>query len=260
MAVNTRAGPDGCREFLTATWPSARCATSTQLPPVGPLRLLFTHRVPISSVAGMPLRTLVILRILQFVDDLVDERRSFLRLVGHDAQPFHGEQIAVHFGLLVEVERTGQVLDVDHVREVTLGEPQDTESGGRRVAANAVRDDLEREVGPRAPFPQVAQLFELDVRASDRAAQGRLVDDDPELELALAEPALALLAQHHMPLGLLDGEVAERDDRGRVLLGLQQARYQLRLVDPDGPRGLLHAYVGLEPLRQDVVVAVPPAG
>jgi len=34
---NTSAGPDGCREFLTATWPSARNATSTQLPPVGPL-------------------------------------------------------------------------------------------------------------------------------------------------------------------------------------------------------------------------------
>src|ERR1700691_4301882 len=108
MAVNTRAGREECRESLTATWPSARCATSTQLPPVGPLRLLLTHRVPVSSTADMPLRTLVILRILQFVDDLVDELRSSLRLVSHDAQPFHSEQVPVNFGLLVEVEGTGE--------------------------------------------------------------------------------------------------------------------------------------------------------
>jgi Domain of unknown function (DUF397) len=43
-AGNTRARPAGCREFLTPTRPPGRTATSTQLPPVGPLYVLFTHR------------------------------------------------------------------------------------------------------------------------------------------------------------------------------------------------------------------------
>ena len=36
--MNTRVGPAGCRESRTATWPPGSRATSTQLPPCGPLR------------------------------------------------------------------------------------------------------------------------------------------------------------------------------------------------------------------------------
>jgi Domain of unknown function (DUF397) len=56
-AGNTRAGPAGRREFLTATRRPARIATSTQLPPVGPLRVLFTHRAPGGPAADVPART-----------------------------------------------------------------------------------------------------------------------------------------------------------------------------------------------------------
>ena len=80
------------------------------------------------------------------------------------------------------------------------------------------------------------------------------------LSLPLAEPALPFLPQHDEPLGLLEREVAERDHRGRVVLRLQQPGDELRLVHPDRPRRLLHPDVGLEPVGQDVVVAVPPAG
>ena len=50
---NSSAGPAGCREFLTATRPSPRHATSTQLPPVGPLRVLFTQRAAVRPVASL---------------------------------------------------------------------------------------------------------------------------------------------------------------------------------------------------------------
>jgi len=43
-------------------------------------------------------------------------------------------------------------------------------------------------------------------------------------------------------------------------MGLQQAGDELRLVDADQRRGLFHPDVGLEPVGQDVVVPVPPAG
>ena len=107
--------------------------------------------------------------------------------------------------------------------------------------------------------PQVTQLAELDIDAGHRAAQRHLVDKHPEPQLPLPEPALALLAEDGVPLPVLDREVAEREHGRRVLLGLQQAGYELRLVDADRSRGLFHADIRLEPVRQDVVVPVPPA-
>jgi hypothetical protein len=103
-AGNTRVRAAGCRELLTATCPSARTATSTQLPPVGPLYELFTHRV-----------TSFTARALQLLDEVVDDLPAPLRIVSHDAQPFHREQVAVDVGLLVEVERAGQVFHVHDV-------------------------------------------------------------------------------------------------------------------------------------------------
>src|SRR5450432_3046283 len=53
--VKIRAGPSECRELRMATSPAGRKATSTQFPPVGPLRRLLTHVTPASALAGMPL-------------------------------------------------------------------------------------------------------------------------------------------------------------------------------------------------------------
>src|ERR1700735_5214551 len=58
--VKTSAGPLGSRELRIAIWPPARKATSTQLPPVGPLWLLLIHFAPVSALASMPLRMLLI--------------------------------------------------------------------------------------------------------------------------------------------------------------------------------------------------------
>ena len=91
-AVNTRAGPAGCRESRTATWPSGNCATSTQLPPCGPLRRLLRHVTPGSSAAGIPLRMLMRL-VLQLVDDRGDDSGCLARPRTDDAEPLHGPPV-----------------------------------------------------------------------------------------------------------------------------------------------------------------------
>ena len=152
------------------------------------------------------------------------------------------------------------MFQVRHVGKISLAEPQDGESAQDGVTAQAGRDDLQREVLPAAEAEQVAKLVEHDFLASHRPPQRGLLDDRPELEPSLGEPALPFLAQDDVPLGLADRDVAEPEHGGRVLLRLQQAWYQLRLVHADRGRGLFHPDVGLEPVRQDVVVPVPPAG
>src|SRR5262245_40095922 len=135
-AVNTRAGPAGCRELRTATWPSGSCATSTQLPPCGPLRRLLRHVTPGSSAAGIPLPMLIRL-VLQLVDDRGEDSGRLAGPGADDAEPLHGQQVTVHVRFLVEVERAGQVLQVGDVRQVRLAEPEDAEPARRRVAAHA---------------------------------------------------------------------------------------------------------------------------
>src|SRR6266704_6862288 len=123
-AVNTRAGPAGCREFRIATWPSGRFATSTQLPPCGPLRRLLRHVTSARSAAGIPLRMLIRL-VLQLVDDRGEDSRRLARLGADDAEALHGQQVQVHVRFLVEVERAREVLQVGDIRQIRLAEPQD---------------------------------------------------------------------------------------------------------------------------------------
>src|SRR4029077_8463781 len=99
-----------------ATWPSGNRATSTQLPPCGPLRRLLRHVTPGSSAAGIPLRMLIRL-VLQLVDDRGEDSGCLARPRTDDAEPLHGQQVAVHVGFLVEIERAGEVLQVGDVRQ-----------------------------------------------------------------------------------------------------------------------------------------------
>src|SRR5260221_14145781 len=57
--VKIRAGPWGCRELRIAICPSARKATSTQLPPVGPLWRLLIQLASVRVLASIPLRMLL---------------------------------------------------------------------------------------------------------------------------------------------------------------------------------------------------------
>jgi hypothetical protein len=56
------------------------------------------------------------------------------------------------------------------------------------------------------------------------------------------------------------GWLGELDDGAGDLGGLQQVGYELWLVSADDCAGLFQAEVGLEPVRDDVAVLVPPAG
>src|SRR5439155_258126 len=231
-AVNTRAGPAGCRELRTATWPSGRFATSTQLPPCGPLRRLLRHVTSGRSAAGIPLRMLIRL-VLQLVDDRGEDPGRLARLGADDAEPLHSQQVTVHVRFLVEVKRTGEMLQVRDIRQVRLAEPQEAEPARRGMAAHADRGDLQREVLPAAQAEQVAELVTQDLDAPDRPPQRGLLDDGPQLEPPLGEPPLPFLAQDDMPLRIADRDVAHGEDGGRVLVRLQQAGDELAFVNAD---------------------------
>src|ERR1700683_4228078 len=155
--------------------------------------------------------------------------RCLARLGAYDAQPLNGQQIAVDIGFLVEVESAGEVLQVRHVRKVRVAEPQDGEPAGYRVTAHVGRNDLQGKVLPAAEAEQVAELVAQDFLASDRPPQRRLLDDRPEPEASLGEPALPFLAQDDVPFRFADRDVAKCENGGGVLGRLQQAGYELRL-------------------------------
>ena len=104
--------------------------------------------------------------------------------------------------LPVEVQRLGQALDVDDVRQAVLGELQDGEAVWY-APAGPERHDLQGESRALARCTQVAELFEVGLSACYGLAQRGLVQDDPELQLAVAEPALPLLAQLDELAGVL---------------------------------------------------------
>ena len=136
---------------------------------------------------------------LQLVDDRGQDARRVVRLRGHDAEAFHGQQVPVDVGFLIEVESAGEVFQVSHVRQVRLREPQYGEPAGHGVAAHAARDDLQGEIRPVAQTEQVAELIMQDLLAADRPPQRRLLDDGPQLEPPFGEPALPFLSQDDMP-------------------------------------------------------------
>jgi hypothetical protein len=68
------------------------------------------------------------------------------------------------------------------------------------------------------------------VWAADGTAQCDLIDDRPQVNPARSEAALALFAQHDQAAHLIEGKVTEGQDRGRLLLGLQQARHELGVI------------------------------
>ena len=99
---------------------------------------------------------------------------------------------------------------------------------------------------------------------TDRATEYGLVDDRPEPDRGrrTVQHLLSADAQRDAALDLLgrDQPATELDDGSHVLRGLQQAGDELQLVGTDQLRGGFEAEVGVEPARQHVAEAVPPAG
>lgn len=126
------------------------------------------------------------------------------------------------------------------------------------------RGDLERHIGQLRGLEQLVDLRAHHLRAADRAAQGRLVHHRPETGgVRTGEQFLALHAQGDMALDVVRARLpdgAGLQHPARVVLGLEQAGDEVRLVGADEGGRALQADVHGEPARQDVVEPLPPAG
>jgi len=101
------------------------------------------------------------------------------------------------------------------------------------MRTSAERDHLERAVRSGYDLGQVLQLRFHDVSTADHPPQCRLIDDDPELQgRRLREQRLTLHASLHPVFDLLIGGSRKHaaDDRAGIVLGLEQARQERRLV------------------------------
>ena len=92
--------------------------------------------------------------VVDLVDDLVDDRRSRGRRLRVDAQLVHQVLVRVHVGCSGEILRAGDLLEVDHVVELGLGEAQDGDGADPAdVPAVAERKHLDGDVRRAWPSP-----------------------------------------------------------------------------------------------------------
>src|SRR4051794_37872715 len=100
LRPKTRAGPFRFLESRTATTPGRFTATSTQSPPLPPLRLLLCQMAPDRSTIGL-------------LDDRADE---IVRFGGAecDVLQFRPDRLVrLDFGNFIQVEGPGEVLAID---------------------------------------------------------------------------------------------------------------------------------------------------
>src|SRR4029077_4512626 len=101
---------------------------------------------PGSGSGGLP--SLVTDGCLHLLHDLFEELGGGHGGVGLRAEAVHDLHVVVHVPAVVQVQGTGEVLEVDHVGEIGRGEPQDGEGPARGgVAPAAERHDLDGDVG-----------------------------------------------------------------------------------------------------------------
>ena len=68
--------------------------------------------------------------------------------LGLDAQPLHRGRVVIDIVALVQVQGAGELLDIDDVGQVGIGEAQDAEgTAGRGVPADVERYDLQLHIG-----------------------------------------------------------------------------------------------------------------
>ena len=238
----------------SGAWSGAGVLGPEALPPRPFLDLLTDYGSPWAARGAHPR--------LDVGEDLLEHLGGVRHRLGLEAELLHDLQVAVHLDRLVQVERAGQLLDVDDVLQVRLGEPEDAErSAHGRVRTGAERQDLQCHRRVIHHLGEVLQLLADDFPAADRAAKRALVDHDPELRrVGPAQDLLAAGPQLAPPRDLFLGFRGALADQGAgVAFGLQQPRHELDLVGPDDRRGRLQAHVGLQPGGEDVGIGVPPA-
>ena len=186
---------------------------------------------------------------------------TFFRWVDLRAEPMPHVDVVLHVRRLVQVQRTGEVLEVDHIGQVLHGKAQNRErAAGRRVDASAEGGDLQRHVGQLVEFEQVRHLRPAQRAAARWAVQRCLVDHRPQLRGVRGgqqSPGGDAEGRHAAPPP--PGCCARAGTTARAYsFGLQQSRDELHLVGADHRGGVLHGHVRLEPRRQQILVALPP--
>jgi hypothetical protein len=154
-------------------------------------------------------------------------------------------------------------VDIDDIRNGRLGELHQREGPGHaRVGAGAERYDLQCDLGKLGGLGKVPELPIHHLPPADLAAQRGLVDDPPELERAVAaQDVLPFHPDLDPPLDLIaaGGREPAADHGPGVVLGLQQAGHEQRLVVPDAAGLPLEADIGGVLLGQHRLVRVQPA-
>src|SRR5208282_3873697 len=121
--------------------------------------------------------------VLQHVAQYV---RGAFRRLALDAEPLHNLAVPLHVFALVEVEGAGELLEVDHIRQVLVGKAHDRERAGLgNRPAGPERRDLERDPGVLGDLDQVLKLLPEHRGAAHRAPQRGLVHDRPQAGTAL---------------------------------------------------------------------------
>src|SRR2546421_5762912 len=167
-------------------------------------------------------------------EDAVEYVEGTLGRLRLDTQHFHRGGVLVDVFALVQVHRAGELFDVDHVGQFGVGEAQDAvRAAGRRVPADLEWDDLDPDVGQLRRGDQRLDLAAHHLDAADRTAQGRLVDDHPQLyRFGPGEDLLPADPQLHPVRELLVGDAPppQQYDSAGVIAGLQQPREQLHVL------------------------------
>src|SRR5579875_3145485 len=209
--VQSRTGPSGNREFRTAIWS-----------PGSPAAVVLSCWCIVYP---------------SFLKDPAQDVAGAFGWVALHAETLHDLGVPLDFVALVQIHGAGQVLEVDHIRQIEVGEPHQGEPAGLGgVATRTERHDLKRDVRLLGRRDQPLDLAPHDGGAAHRAAQHRLVQDHPQMRWrGPAEQPLPVHPQADPVLDLLrrGAALAQLDDSPRVVRGLQQAGDELKLVEAD---------------------------
>src|SRR6266498_144419 len=155
----------GSLELRTAICPPGSRAISTQLP-CELLYRLFCHLTWDNCTDSMAAASSVLSAVCGIViawccllENPAEDLDSATRRCALNTETVHSRHVGVHVIAFIQVERAGELLGVDHVREIRLREPQDGECPGLGgMGADVERQHLKGDVRQLGGLDQVLEL------------------------------------------------------------------------------------------------------
>ena len=118
-----------------------------------------------------PWRTVARTQRSEFFEDLAEDFGGAGGGLGLQAQTFHHREVVVHVISLVQIESTGELFEVDHIRQIGLGETQDAErAASGSVTAGMERNYLESDISHRRDLDEMLLSALASLRARRAAA------------------------------------------------------------------------------------------